>query len=464
MTRAFEGAELERIAAIVTAETGLEVERGGTTRLERAVRDHVSELGVEPDVYIRAIERDATARDGLVERLVIGETYFFREPGHFEFLQQVVLPQALERRQGGRARLWSAACATGEEVYSLALLVDEMGLADRVDVVGSDVSEAFLSKAREGVYRDWSLRSPEGGRALRLMAEWDQRSRLLDARIRKRVRLARQNLLQGGWEPKGLVDFDAVLCRNVLIYMDRPAVMAVARSLTGALCDGGWLITSATDPPLLDVEGLVQERFPQGLFYRRGVEVASAAGWSAEPPVVRRAGGGSWWRRRVARPTPLTSPRSEPDMAVALVAAQAAMEEGDYAHAAALMAEHDAEDAVELRVQALCELDLQAADTACRVALIRWPLSVRMRLMHALVLLAQERNEEALSAARRASCIDPSNAVAQTLVGMLRGRGPEVAGDLAIRQDGAGAAEGASSGDDLRQFMLKRPARRRSDP
>jgi chemotaxis protein methyltransferase CheR len=94
--------------------------------------------------------------DDLVGELSVGETYFFREPAHFAFLGSEVLPD-VQRRRGNThtIRIWSAGCASGEEAYSLAILLDQAGLAERVHLLATDMSRAALARMRQGAYTAW---------------------------------------------------------------------------------------------------------------------------------------------------------------------------------------------------------------------------------------------------------------------------------------------------------------------
>ena len=109
--------------------------------------------------YAKLLAYDVEALDNLIVELTVGETYFFREPSQFEGIRREILPEILRRRGiEHRVRIWSAACASGEEPYSLAMVCDEEGLARRCEILATDISSEALAKARQGVYRDWSLR------------------------------------------------------------------------------------------------------------------------------------------------------------------------------------------------------------------------------------------------------------------------------------------------------------------
>lgn len=179
-----------------------------------------------------------------LDLLTTNETSFFREPKHFEFLRKEVLPMA---RRDGQFRVWSAACSSGEEPYSVAmLLAAELGMSSW-DVLGTDISSRVLETARLGLY--------ELGRAEQISAEYLRRfclkgngpqvgKFLIEKAVRERVKFARANLN----EP--LADFgqfDVILLRNVMIYFNTPTKQRVIKHLIPSLKPGGYFITGHCD-------------------------------------------------------------------------------------------------------------------------------------------------------------------------------------------------------------------------
>ena len=174
-----------------------------------------------------------------IELLTTNETYFFREPGHFEFLVREVLPAV---RPAASFRVWSAASSTGEEAYSIAMvLMDKLGTAASWEVFGSDINGKVIERARhatyptarnEGIPADYLKRfclRGTGGMAGKL--------RVAPA-LRSRVRFAQINL-NGDLKPAG--EFDVIFLRNVMIYFDMEMKRRVAEALHRQLRPGGWL-------------------------------------------------------------------------------------------------------------------------------------------------------------------------------------------------------------------------------
>jgi chemotaxis protein methyltransferase CheR len=195
--------------------------------------------------YLRYDPQGDAELERLVEALVVGETYFFRELAPVSLVADQLVPALL--RQGSRPRIWSAACATGEEPLTLAMLLDARGLLDAVDLVASDISARALARAAAGRYGTRSIRDgappelverylrkePDGGYTVsrRLVAAVDWRR----LNLLERERLA------------GVGRVDVVLCRNVLIYFAEGTVARVVNNLASALRPGGALLVGVSE-------------------------------------------------------------------------------------------------------------------------------------------------------------------------------------------------------------------------
>jgi chemotaxis protein methyltransferase CheR len=393
------------VAQAVAARTGLQFpdNRHGVTEL--AIRRAFERRRCpSAERYLELLERDAAALDDLVGELTVGETYFFREPAQFEFLRREVLPDLRRRRPPGHVfRAWSAGCATGEEAYSLAILFEQEGLGDRLHLLGTDISRAALARARQGVYSEWSLRGPGAALAGPHLARQGKQYVLAEM-IRRRVIFEHLNLAQNIC-PSFANDtwgMDLILCRNVLIYLDRQTVQRVAGRLFQSLAPDGWLLTASSDPPLQDLAPFATVVCDAGVFYRRHPECEEQAREQGEEP-------GSF---SVPPPTPST-PEPRP-----------------------ARSDRDSEDAT-WRVRALAGTNVAEAERACDAALQRQPLSVELRYLHAVLLTDLGRHDEAVRALRRLIYLDRSLAVAHFTLGALLGQGGDRAGARAAYRNAA---------------------------
>lgn len=209
-------------------------------------------------------------RERLLPHLTNNESYFCRELGSLEVIRDEILP-ALRRtlRQGEKVRMLSAACSTGEEAYTLAILALEAGLRPgEVQVTGVDLDPVALERARAGRYGPHAFRGTGDTFRERWFTPvgeaWEVRPE-----VRALVAFAPANLAAPGWAG-ALPPQQVVLCRNVLIYFGEEAVARAARGLYDALAPGGYLFLGHAESLRHVPLPLHFERRPGALFYRRG--------------------------------------------------------------------------------------------------------------------------------------------------------------------------------------------------
>ena len=436
---------LEVVVRFVARHAGLAVanRREG---LEFSIRRAMARAGVtDPATYLGVLAGDPDALDDLLGELTIGETYFFREPGQFEFIRRAVLPDF--RRTGKRLRAWSAGCATGEEAYSLAMLFVHEGLGDKFDLLATDLCRAALDRARRGVYRPWSLRGAAAALAQPYLEPVGASFRVVEA-VRRAVVFRPLNLALDTYPSAdtGTCALDLILCRNVLIYLDAETVRRVAGRLFEALTAGGWLITASSDPPLADLAPFEVVTTPDGFSYRRrpGAAVPERAGqiepaaapvapapapaWPADDPLVAETAPASDAGASTAvTGAALTAPRAAgPEL---LAEARAALAWGEYTRALELTDGAGEDPALAaVHVRALANLDTQEAEWACAAAVVRHALSAELAYLHALLLLDLGRDAEAAQALRRVLYLDGALAVAQFTLGSVLERLGDTAG------------------------------------
>jgi chemotaxis protein methyltransferase CheR len=232
--------------------------------------DHALELGHESllDYYYRLRYDDPTGVElqRLIDALLVHETYFFRELPPLIELVDHHLSAICQRR--GRARVWSAACATGEEPYTLAMLLDERGLLERVEILGTDLSASVLDRAASGRHSRRALREGHPAELARRYLDIQPDHVTVAPHIRSAVEFARVNLLDEA-AISALGQFDAILCRNVLIYFGDERIAAVVEHLAGALAPDGLLAVGVSESLLRFGTSLVCEERGGAFFYRK---------------------------------------------------------------------------------------------------------------------------------------------------------------------------------------------------
>lgn len=399
-----EGAEL--VADYLAQRTGLVFAPHRRAELERGLRS-LCARSTTPDArqLLERLKTQPELFERLLDEVTVGETYFFRDPVHFEFIRREVLPEILALRGSGHGvRAWSAGCASGEEPYSLAILLSEHGLLSSASLLGTDLSRAAVERAREASYRAWSLRNVDP----QVMAPYfDVVGGVYRVRpaIREHVEFETLNLAELPF--LSLLDktsrLDLILCRNVFIYLRPETIRRISERFFDALAPGGYLLLGPSDPMLPDERFEILTR-PGGVFYRRPVMEA------ARPPSPPSS--------EVAKRAPAPAPRSRP------LAPRPSHPEP--AARAAVVPEFDEERAL-LDIRALANRSGAAsAEHACREALGAAPLSVGLHYAMGLLLLELGDWDGAIAALRRVLYLDPSLAIAHFTLAQLLAR----AGDL----------------------------------
>ena len=185
----------------------------------------------------------------VVEAMTTNETYFFREPAHYDALRKTILPELMAMRSGTRKlTCWSAAASTGQEAYSLAMLFREIGVDGwNIDILGTDLSSRVLKQAESGRYSQLEVNR---GLPVALLLKYFRRVGLeweLKEEVRRMARFRSFDLRAG---MQSLGPFDVVFCRNVLIYFDLPTKRRILEEIHGSLFRGGYLLVGTTEAGL----------------------------------------------------------------------------------------------------------------------------------------------------------------------------------------------------------------------
>lgn len=182
----------------------------------------------------------------VVEAMTTNETYFFRDPGHYEAIRSTLLPRLKrERQEVKRMRFWSAAASTGQEAYSLAMALIEDGYQEwDVQILGTDYCSQVLERARAGNYQQIEV---SRGLPASLLSKYFRHSGMswqLSEEVRRMVRFESIDLR---CNMRSLGPFDLVFCRNVLLYFDIETKRSIMKEIKGTLIRGGWLLLGGTE-------------------------------------------------------------------------------------------------------------------------------------------------------------------------------------------------------------------------
>lgn len=225
-------------------------------------------------LYAALLADDEASWETVIDALTVCETHFFRNAPQFEALRDGVLPLLIAGKRANdqhHLRLWSAGCASGEEAYSLAILLREL-LVDRVqwqlDITGTDINPRALAQARQGSYRDWSFREVSARHWQMVYFRKQGAQYHLRQDIRAMVQFRRCSLLDDCAAPP-TARHDLILCRNVLLYLGTEVRPLIYRHLYRALVPGGWLVVGHADPPPTQFAPFLARSFSNVTFYQR---------------------------------------------------------------------------------------------------------------------------------------------------------------------------------------------------
>jgi chemotaxis protein methyltransferase CheR len=241
---------LGEIAELILRETGVVLPPAREAALQAAVGRVAP--GLDPRAFLRATSDPMSGRallERLIDQVTNQETTFVRDRRQLGTIAWHSLLRGVHAAGSGTIRVWSAGCASGEEVYTLALLAAEALAPARtpVDVLGTDISGAALAAAAVGLYRERAVRALDASLRQRYLERQADGRYLVGEQLRALVRFRRHNLARGPFPPLDEVGFDLVICRNVLIYFDAPLVERVIDSLGRSLRPGGVLVLGAAD-------------------------------------------------------------------------------------------------------------------------------------------------------------------------------------------------------------------------
>lgn len=207
----------------------------------------------------------------LSSALTINETYFFRETPAINLFKTLIIKEI--ENSNGNYKIWSAGCSSGEEPFTLAILLKEMlppHIANSVKIIATDLSDKALNKAKEGVYTQWSFRETPNNIREKYFKAIDGKWLICDD-IKKMVSFFNLNLITAKYpsSSKGIQEVNLIFCRNVLMYFSYPNITLVANKLYNSLSKGGWLVTSQVELNDLLFSKFAKVNIESGFFYRR---------------------------------------------------------------------------------------------------------------------------------------------------------------------------------------------------
>ncbi|MEO5568346.1 MAG: protein-glutamate O-methyltransferase CheR, partial [Gemmatimonadaceae bacterium] len=398
--------------------------------IERALEQSMKRLRVsDPGQFVALLGENGAVFDEVVHYITIGETYFFREPAQLDALRDTVFPALRAAKADRELRIWSAACASGEEAYSLAIAARNAGVTARI--LGTDVDRTRLAMARRGRYRQWSFRGMRPDEVDRYFVR-DGQDYCLRPEIRRAVAFSALNLIEDQYPvPSTGAGIEVIFCRNVLIYFSTEVIERVCRRLLDSLSPDGWLFVGASDPPVMNHAECDVVQTPAGLAYqRRGASRRSGTTQTSWKPAPLKYEPTIAYIPTLPAPVAATIALPAPQAAARPVAAPSIGDPVGVAYAsrdynrvvelgsAALPARTATLADLALTVRAYGNLGrLDDAERFCIAALDRAPESSELHALHASLLLRAGHARPAAVAARRALYLDRDFIMARIALG-----------------------------------------------
>ncbi len=268
---------LQHITALILHKTGIKIRSEDSSTLLQKINKRIQALrmkdGFEYLQLLTSTSKESRAEwDKLVSLITTGESYFLRDRGQIKLIQEHLLPDLINKMQMQRKlNVLSAGCSTGEEVYSLGIVMQEnFPELDswNVNLFGIDLNKEAISKAVQGIYPEWSFRGVENKYRSVYFRRQEAGWQIIDS-LRQKVKFRQCNLVEDdlSFFPIGTVDL--IICRNVFIYFDKDKISLVLSKFIDLLRPGGYLLTGHTELQEQDITPLVVHSYPESLVYQK---------------------------------------------------------------------------------------------------------------------------------------------------------------------------------------------------
>jgi chemotaxis protein methyltransferase CheR len=215
-----------------------------------------------------------TLENEIIDAISTNETYFFRDKSPFQLLQHKIFPDLIDKRSSKNTalkptiRLWSAANSTGQEIYSIAMTLLEMGITSKnynIKLYGTDISDAAIAQASYGLYNKFEVaRGLDPGRLNKYFDPHEDRYKIKDE-LRAMVQFKKMNLMKPF---VGMGKFDIILCRNVMIYFTSQDRRKIYQNISSVLEPDGYLLIGSTESLVNDTDLYVSNKYLNSVFYQ----------------------------------------------------------------------------------------------------------------------------------------------------------------------------------------------------
>ncbi len=227
----------------VHKKTGVDLNQYKEKQMKRRLTTLMEKRGFNTyEGYWKALQKDEQLYREFLDRITINVSEFFRNSQRWETLEKEILPKIIKEQNKDKLKVWSAACSTGEEPYSLAMLLNEFFPMSKIHVLATDLDNTVLNQARKGSYSEERIKEVRPDRLSKYFHK-DDKFYTVNDDIKKCVTFKKHNLLEDSYD----TDFDLILCRNVMIYFTEAAKKVLYENFYKALTKGGVLFVGSTE-------------------------------------------------------------------------------------------------------------------------------------------------------------------------------------------------------------------------
>ena len=241
-------------STLVKESSGIALSKGKEYLLESRLNELARVLGLRDinELYKKAkFNPSPKLKEQIIEAMTTNETYFFRDQHPFEALRKEIIPELIEKRKDKKTlRFWSAACSTGQEPYSIAIILEEhfpQLKTWRREIIASDISQQAIDKGKEGRFTQVEVNR---GLPIQLLIKYFKQQGafwIVDQKLKRLIRFKKVNLMG---PLIGINNIDVVMCRYVLIYFDQKTKQAILEKIVKVINPGGYLFLGATETPV----------------------------------------------------------------------------------------------------------------------------------------------------------------------------------------------------------------------
>ncbi|MFA6505127.1 MAG: CheR family methyltransferase [Treponemataceae bacterium] len=407
---------------------GMNFPRERWDELEKKVVLAAESLGFEdaPSCikWMLSSKTDKRQLEILTSCLTVGETYFYREAKSLQALTEQAFPEIIKAHSNSeqRVRIWCAGCSTGEEPYTIAMMVLESAELKgwEVSILGTDINQVSLKKAEDGIYTEWSFRGVDPRIKEKFFNKVTGTTFEIMPALKSMVTFAQLNLIDDVFP--ALINYtnaiDLILCRNVLMYLTPDYAQNVLRKFRRSLLPDGWLLVSPVEVPLVDPSVFTPLVHTGAVLHRKAFEKPEYKTRPPSKPTNQKI-------KIDSKPPEPKTERNRPAITFAL--AQAFYADADYNGAIEILSSLASRPPVEAAVFRLLTRayanngKLSEAERWCRRSIAAEKENAASRYLLALIKIEQQKPDDAISALRQAIYLEPDFMVAHfTLANIYR--------------------------------------------